>query len=215
VSPVRPGLFLSFEGIEGAGKSTQVRLCRDWMAGRGREVVLVREPGGTPFSERMREVLLHGSGFRLDAWAELCLYEAARAQLVLEVIRPALARGAVVLADRYGEASVAYQGGGRGLGAARVRSLNRWVTGDLRPERVFLLDLRPEAGLERIRTGRGPGALDRLESEPLSFHRRVRAAYLRQARTEPERFAVLDATKAPEALAAEIRRLMRPLLGRR
>jgi dTMP kinase len=209
-----PGLFLSFEGIEGAGKSTQARLCQAWVREQGREVVLVREPGGTPLSERLREVLLHGREFSWTAWAELCLYEAARAQLVSEVIRPALTRGAVVLADRYAEASVAYQGGGRQLGVARVRALNRWVTGDLRPGRVFLLDLDPETGLDRIRAGRGAKALDRLESEPLRFHRRVRSAYLRQAKREPDRFLVLDARLSEDALARQVIRSLRPWLRR-
>jgi dTMP kinase len=214
MTTARRGLFLSFEGIEGAGKSTQVRLCRAHLRARGREVVLVREPGGTPLSERLRELLLHGREFAWNAWAELCIYEAARAQLVTEVIRPALSRGAVVLADRFAEASLAYQGGGRGLGVVRVRALNRWVTGGLSPDRVFLLDLDPATGLARIRAGRGQ-ALDRLESEPLAFHRRVRRAYLREARRQPERFLVLDGGQPPGDLARQVEHALRPLLSSR
>jgi dTMP kinase len=137
---------------------------------------------------------------------------AARGQLVAEVIRPALARGAVVLADRFGEASIAYQGAGRGLSAPRVRSLYRWVTGGLRPERVLLFDLDPALGLARIRAARGADSLDRLESEPLDFHRRVRSAYRRQARCEPERFVVLDARLPEEEVAAAVWATLTPLL---
>lgn len=148
----------------------------------------------------------------MNAWCELCLYMAARAQLVQEVVRPALARGVVVIADRFGEASIAYQGGGRGLGGLRVRALYRWVTLDLRPGRVYLLDLKAEVGLRRILDSRGPAALDRVESEPLSFHRRVRSAYRRLARREPERFRVLDALRPVEDLQQEIREDLRLLV---
>lgn len=197
--------FLSFEGIEGSGKSTQIRVLAEALRSEGREVALVREPGGTARGERIRQLLLERSEIEMDPWCELCLYMAARAQLVSQVIRPALARGAIVIADRFGEASIAYQGAGRRLGAPRVRTLYRWVTGGLRPGRVFLFDLDPKIGLERIRVARGAGALDRLESEPLAFHRRVRAAYRRQARREPSRFRLLDARQPEAVLAAQIR----------
>lgn len=197
------GLFVSFEGIEGSGKSTQAALAARWLEECGRRVVPVREPGGTPFGERMRELLLR-KGEPIAPWAELCAYMAARAQLVHDVIAPALASGAVVIADRFGEASVAYQGGGRELGAERVAQLYRWVTGGLAPDRVYLLDLSPEAGLARA-AARGQGKLDRLESEPLPFHERVRASYLRQAEEEPGRFRRLDATAGVTELHAAIR----------
>jgi dTMP kinase len=201
--------FLSFEGIEGSGKTTQAQLLAGWLRSRGRDVLLVREPGGTDRGERIRSLLLDPVGPPMDAWCELCLYMAARAQLVQEVVRPALARGAVVIADRFGEASIAYQGGGRGLGGMRVRALYRWVTLGLRPGRVYLLDLRADVGLRRIRESRGPAALDRLESEPLSFHRRVRSAYRRMARREPERFRLLDALRPVDDLQRDIREDLR------
>ncbi len=209
----RAGLFISFEGIEGSGKSTQMRLLEDRLRSEGREVLSVREPGGTQFSELVRGLVLGYEGRPLEPWAELCLYAAARAQLVRERIRPALGAGAVVLADRFGEASVAYQGGGRRLGAARVRSLNAWVTGGLRPDRILLLDLDPSQGLGRILRGRGEGSMDRLEREPIDFHRRVRTAYLKMAKREPERFVVLDAALSTGALQAQIIEAVLPLLG--
>jgi dTMP kinase len=208
------GLFVSFEGIEGCGKSTQVGALEEWIRSRGRTVVTVREPGGTPLSEKIREILLRGDAPPGSPWAELCLYLAARAELTMRVIRPAIEHGAVVIADRFAEASVAYQGAGRSLGLSRVRSMNRAVTGGLRPDRIFLLDLDPEEGLRRIRAGRGAD-LDRLESEPLPFHRRVRAAYLRMAGAEPQRFVVLDAAASPEDLGRRIRRELVPLLSRK
>jgi dTMP kinase len=146
-------------------------------------------------------------------WCELCLYMASRAQLVREVIRPALARGAVVIADRFAESSVAYQGGGRHLGARPVRTLYGWVTEGLRPHPVFLLDLDPAAGIRRILSSRGSPRLDRLESEPIAFHRRIRFTYLRMARSEPDRFVVLDAASDPRATQEQIRARVTALLG--
>jgi dTMP kinase len=207
------GLFLSFEGIEGAGKSTQASLLAEWLGGRGREVVSVREPGGTGLGEDIRAALLAHRPGGMAPWCELCLYMASRAQLVREVVRPALARGAVVIADRFAESSVAYQGGGRRLGARPVRTLYQWVTEGLRPSPVFLLDLDPVAGISRILTTRGSSRLDRLESEPIAFHRRIRLAYLRMARREPDRFVVLDAASGPGAMQDEIRARVIALLG--
>jgi dTMP kinase len=207
------GLFLSFEGIEGAGKSTQASRLADWLRIAGHEVVPVREPGGTTLGEDIRAALLAHRPGGMVPWCELCLYMASRAQLVHEVIRPACARGAVVIADRFAESSVAYQGGGRGLGSRSVLSLYDWVTGGLRPDPVFLLDLDPAAGIDRIVAARGASRLDRLESEPLAFHRRVRAAYRRMARREPDRFVVLDAAGDPDELQDRIRARLAPRLG--
>lgn len=190
--------FLSLEGIEGSGKTTQARLLVEWLLVSGHDVVSVREPGGTVLGERIRALLLETGGAGMAPWCELSLYMSARAQLVQEVIAPALARGAVVVADRFGEASIAYQGGARGLGAARVRSLYGWVTGGLRPGQVILLDLDPREGMRRILAARGAEGLDRLEREPLDFHRRVRRAYLAQARRDAGRFVVFDG-RTPEA----------------
>lgn len=205
------GLFLSFEGIEGCGKTTQVLLLREWVAAQGREITIVREPGGTDLSERIRDLLLQSGGDPVDEWAELCLYEASRAQLLKEVIRPALSRGAVVVADRFADASVAYQGAGRGLGVEPVRRVNRLVTRGLQPRRTYLLDLDPATGLQRVRL-RSSGALDRLESEPLSFHGKVRDCYVQMAAREPDRFRILDATLPVDRLAARIREDLRGIL---
>jgi dTMP kinase len=199
------GLFLSFEGIEGAGKSTQASRLAEWLVGRGHEVVPVREPGGTGLGEEIRAALLAPRQGGMASWCELCLYMASRAQLVREVVRPALARGAVVIADRFAESSVAYQGGGRGLGTRRVRALYEWVTEGLRPSPVFLLDLDPVCGIERITSARGSAMLDRLESEPMAFHRRIRSAYLQMARREPARFVVLDAAAGPDRVQTQVR----------
>jgi dTMP kinase len=211
--PVPPGLFLSFEGIEGAGKSTQASLLAEWLSGRGHEVVPVREPGGTGLGEDIRRALLAHRPGGMAPWCELCLYMASRAQLVREVVRPALARGAVVIADRFAESSEAYQGGGRHLGGRRVRTLYGWVTEGLRPNPVFLLDLDPAAGIRRILSSRGSSPLDRLESEPMTFHRRIRSTYLRMARREPNRFVVLDAASDPRATQERIRAHVTARLG--
>ncbi len=208
----RAGRLISFEGIEGSGKSTQIRPLEDWLRNQGRRVLAVREPGGTELSEEIRDLLLRRDGPPVPAWSELCLYLAARAQLVGEVIRPALEQGLIVIADRYGDASVAYQGAGRRLGVDRVRRMNGWVTGDLVPDLTLLLDLDPGEGLARIRRARGTDALDRLEREPLAFHRRIRAAYLRLAKREPDRFRVLDGTLPAETLAESIRAEVSKLL---
>ena len=208
------GALFTFEGTEGSGKSTQIERLAHWLDAHGREVVRVREPGGTPLSEAVRNVLLQRRESPVDPWAELALYVAARAQLVSQVIRPALQRGAVVLADRYIHSSVAYQGGARGLGARKVETLNRWATGDLQPEQVFLFDLDPAIGLSRIREGRGEDSFDRIERESLRFHRKVRAAYRRLARRDPDRFTVLDAAADASEIEATIREVVRTRLTR-
>jgi len=200
----RHGRFFSFEGTEGSGKTTQIRELSLRLEADGHEVVQVREPGGTPLSERVRTLLLEPAETPVDPWAELCLYLASRAQLVAERIRPALSRGAIVLADRFGDASVAYQGAGRELGVEKVQQLNEWVTGGLRPDRIFLFDLDPTIGLGRAKASRG-GQLDRMESEPMAFHNRVREAYLRQALLEPDRYVVIDASLPREDVAGRIR----------
>ncbi len=212
-APISGGLFLSFEGIEGAGKSTQALRLAVWLRDRGREVVSVREPGGTGLGEDIRAALLAHRPEGMAPWSELCLYMASRAELLREVVRPALARGAVVIADRFAESSIAYQGGGRRLGGRPVRALYKWVAEGLQPRPVFLLDLDPAAGMKRITEARGASGLDRLEREPLEFHRRVRSAYLRMARREPERVLVIDATRGPDRVHEEIRGRVAALLG--
>ncbi len=190
------GLFLTFEGVEGAGKSTQVELLRRALAGH--DPIAIREPGGTPLGERLRELLL-GPGLDPSPEAEMYLFMAARAELVARVIGPALAAGRIVIADRYHDSTLAYQGGGRGLASW-------WPETFPRPRRTFLLDLPPEQGLARQRQR----AADRFESEDLGFHRSVAEAYRELAAAEPQRFVRLDATRPPEEVHA---RVMEELAG--
>jgi dTMP kinase len=191
-----PGRLIAFEGVEGSGKSTQLELLRRLLDSRGREVVVTREPGGTPAGERVRALVLDPA-VELHPRAEALLFAAARAELVEAVIRPALERGAVVLCDRYLDSSLAYQGEARGLGRGPVSQVNRFATGGLLPDLVVLLDLDPAAGLAR--RARDP---DRIEAQDLGFHRRVRAAFRDLAAAEPGRFAVVDAA-APVAEVAD------------
>lgn len=193
-----PGRLIAFEGVEGSGKSTQLELLRRVLEGRGREVVVTREPGGTPAGERVRAVLLDPEA-ELHPRAEALLFAAARAELVEAVIRPALERGAVVLCDRYLDSSLAYQGAGRGLGQSPVEEVNRFATGGLLPDLVVLLDLDPASGLRR----RG-GQLDRIEAQDLGFHQRVRQAFRDLAAADPERFAVVDAAAPVPEVAARV-----------
>jgi dTMP kinase len=193
-----PGRLIAFEGVEGSGKSTQLELLRRVLEGRGREVVVTREPGGTPAGERVRSVLLDPE-VELHPRAEALLFAAARAELVEAVIRPALERGAVVLCDRYLDSSLAYQGAARGLGQGPVEEVNRFATGGLLPDLVVLLDLDPASGLRRR-----AGALDRIEAQDLGFHRRVRQAFRDLAAADPARFSVVDATAPVPEVAAQV-----------
>lgn len=193
-----PGLFVAFEGGEGAGKSTQVRLLAAELRGHGHEVVVTFEPGDTEPGRRLREALLHPDGPRLTPRAEALLFAADRAEHVATVVRPALARGAVVVTDRYLDSSIAYQGSGRDLGADEVESLSTWATEGLLPDLTVVLDLPARDGLARVE------APDRLEAEPLDFHERVRSAFLRLASRDPRRYVVLDATADPESVHAQV-----------
>lgn len=184
-----PGLFISIEGGEGAGKSTVIAALSEALAAAGREVVLTREPGGTPEGEAIRGLLLD-PGNQLLPETELLLMFASRAQLVRQLIAPALARGAAVVADRFTDASFAYQGGGRGLDMGRIAELERWAAG-LKPDLTFLLDVGVAEGLARARS-RG-GEPDRIERERGDFFERVRATYLARAAAEPGRFRIIDA----------------------
>lgn len=206
-----PGLFISLEGGEGAGKSTVLAALCEVLAEDGREVVCTREPGGTPEGEAIRELLL-APGRALVAEAELLLMFAARAQLVRRVIRPALERGAAVLADRFTDASFAYQGGGRGLDANHIAELERWAAG-LRPDLTFLLDVGVAQGLERARS-RG-GEPDRIESEREEFFERVRRTYLARAAAEPQRFRVIDASQSAGDVRAAAVAALRAWLGQK
>ena len=195
------GLFVSIEGGEGAGKSTVIAAIADALAAGGREVVMTREPGGTPEGEAIRDLLLDPAR-PLVPEAELLLMFASRAQLVRSVIAPALARGAAVVADRFTDASFAYQGGGRGLDAGVIAELERWAAG-VRPDLTFLLDVGVAQGLARVRS-RG-GAPDRIEAEHDAFFERVRTTYLARAAAEPARFRVIDASRPADAVLADVR----------
>ena len=201
-----PGRLIAFEGVEGSGKSTQLELLRRALEGRGVQVVVTREPGGTRAGERVRALLLD-PGVELHPRAEALLFAAARAELVEEVIRPALERGAVVLCDRYLDSSLAYQGGARGLGLGPVEEVNRFATGGLLPHLVVLLDLDPAAGLARRGRDR-----DRIEAQDLGFHRRVREAFRDLAAADPGRFAVVDAAAPVPEVAARVQAAVRDLL---
>jgi len=196
-------MFVSFEGIDGSGKSTQAVLLAAALEADGLEVVLTREPGGTDTGERVRELVLHGSA--VTPWAEAALFAAARAQLVDEVVRPALARGAAVVCDRFLDSSLAYQGLARGLGLDAVLELNRIVLGGLMPDRTFLLLLPVEEALRR-----STAPPDRIEREGVDFLERVDRAYRELAKVFPSRIAVLDAMLPEAVLATRIRDALRP-----
>ena len=216
-SPAAPtrGLFVAFEGGDGAGKSTQARLLAASLRSAGHEVLLTREPGGTPIGEKLRSLVLdHGHG-EIDARTEALIFAAARAAHVAQAIRPALERGDIVVTDRYIGSSIVYQGVGRGLGADSVRDLNEWATEGLWPDLTVVLDVDESEGRAR-RTADEAGE-DRLESEPDDFHRDVRAAFLELASARPDAYVVLDAQRDPVSLAEEIlaavRRALEALAG--
>lgn len=196
------GLFLTFEGGDGSGKSTQSTLLTEWLTARGETVVHAREPGGTELGLELREIILHRRGYMAPR-AEALLYAADRAHNIATVVRPALARGEVVIQDRYLDSSVAYQGAGRVLSTTEVRDLSLWATEGLLPHLTILLDLDPALGRERLDASRT--RYDRLEAEAAVFHERVRDAYLELAAAEPERFLVLDATRSVDDLQQSIR----------
>jgi dTMP kinase len=195
------GVLIAFEGGEGAGKSTQVRRLQEWLTGEGLVARTTREPGGTALGGRIRTMLLDQASAGLAPRAEALMYAADRAQHVHDVLRPALDVGEVVITDRFVDSSLAYQGAGRTIPVDDVRSISRWATEGLRPDLTVLLDLPPEVGLARAR---GRAAADRLESESLDFHQRVRRTFQALAEAEPDRYLVLDARRTPEELAAAI-----------
>lgn len=196
------GLFITLEGGDGSGKTTQAELLEEWLEGRGRTVLRTREPGGTDVGVEVREIVLHHRG-DIAPRAEALLYAADRAHHVATVVRPALERGEIVIQDRYIDSSVAYQGAGRVLDPAEVRFVSEWATEGLRPDLTILLDLDADAA--RARLDRARTRYDRLEAEASDFHDRVRTAYLDLAAAEPERFLVVDATLAVDDIAAAIR----------
>lgn len=204
------GLFLTFEGGDGSGKTTQSALLTDWLTASGRTVVHSREPGGTELGLELREIILHRRGY-IAPRAEALLYAADRAQNIATVVRPAVERGEIVIQDRYLDSSIAYQGAGRVLDGAEVRELSLWATEGLLPDLTVLLDVDVTVGRARLDYAKKP--YDRLEAEAAEFHIRVREAYLALAEAEPERFLVLDATRSIDELAADIRNRVSDLLA--
>ena len=204
------GLWITFEGGDGAGKTTQASLLERWLRGEGRTVVRTREPGGTEVGVLIRDIVLHHRG-DVAPRAEALLYAADRAHHVATLVRPALARGEIVIQDRYLDSSVAYQGAGRVLDAAQIRDLSLWATEDALPDLTVLLDLDPASARARLDADDKP--FDRLEAEQADFHARVRQAFQELAAAEPERFLVLDATLPADDLAAAVRARVVALLS--
>ncbi|MFQ5328879.1 MAG: dTMP kinase [Thermodesulfobacteriota bacterium] len=201
------GVLITFEGIEGCGKSTQAGRLKAFLEGEGREVVTTREPGGTGLGERVRDILLQSGDMDISPLSELLLYAACRAQIIEEVIRPALADGSVVICDRFTDSTVAYQGYGRGIALETVLAINGQAVGDIAPALTLLLDCEPEVGLDRAwsRIKEVSGAQeDRFEREDLDFHRSVRDGYLEIARREPGRMKVIDGSRSVEEIHKEI-----------
>jgi dTMP kinase len=206
--PEGRGIFIVFEGVEGAGKGTQIELARRYILSKGREVVVTREPGGTGFGDRLREVILDPTTGKVHPRAEALVFAAARTQLVSTVIRPALDEGKVVLCDRFVDSSVAYQGYARGVGEQDILTLNAWATEGLFPDLVVLLHLEPEEGLRRQ-----GGSPDRFEGEELAFHAKVADAYLKIAEEHPDRFTVVDGSGTPEDVHSRVRAGLDRVLG--
>lgn len=200
------GKFITIEGGEGVGKSTQLAILREWLSTSGREAVFTREPGGTARAERIRELLLEQSEESMPAVCELLLMFAARATHIENVIRPALARGAWVVCDRFTDATYAYQGGGRGMDPTQIGVLEQLVQKELRPDLTLLLDAPLDLSSARAQgRNHATGSTDRFEREQRDFFERVRGVYLARARGEPQRFAVIDAAGDRDAVAAAIR----------
>lgn len=195
-----PGTFVAFEGGEGVGKSTQIARAAAWLRARGHDVLETREPGGTALGQELRRLVLDPAG-HVTSRAEALIYAADRAQHVDTVIRPALAAGRVVLTDRYVDSTLAYQGAGRGLSVTEARVITDWATAGLLPDLTVVLDLDPRAGLARAGARSAP---DRLEAASAAFHETVRAGFLELARAAPQRYAVIDAGAAVDAVAAEV-----------
>lgn len=199
------GMFLTLEGVDGAGKSSHLEWLAAWFRNRGRVVRMTREPGGTPVGEKLREIVLHEP---MHAETEALIMFAARREHIERIIRPALAAGEVVISDRFTDASFAYQCGGRGLAEAGLEVLEAWVHADLQPDLTLLFDLPTEIAARRLATARSP---DRFEREQADFHARVRAAYLRRAERHPERIRVVDGSQGLEAVRAQLLAILEAL----
>jgi len=204
------GRFITFEGGEGAGKSTQLKRVADWLRGQNVAVTLTREPGGTPRAERLREILLERDGEPMPQSCELLLMFAARATHLANLVVPAMGRGEWVLCDRFTDATYAYQAGGRGVAQERIAALERWVHADLQPDLTLLFDVPPDVAARRLARTR---AADRFEAEEIGFFQAVRREYLARAGQEPARFFVVDGTRPPEALRLQLTELMQRWSG--
>ena len=200
------GLFITFEGGEGAGKTTLIDRIIDAIASKGRSVIKVREPGGTPLGEEIRQLVLHRQG-KINPYAELALFLASRAQHISEVILPALEAGQVVLCDRFNDSTIAYQGAARGLGVEKVAQFCEFISQGLKPQLTLYLDLDPEVGLKRAAKAREQ---DRIESETVLFHRKIREGYLAILKKEEHRFRLIDATHSPEKVFQEAMKWIEP-----
>ena len=209
---MKRGLFLSFEGGEGSGKSLQAKRLAELLQERGREVVLTREPGGTAAGERIREIVLHAQEIALSPEAQVLLYSTARAQNVREVIEPALDAGKIVIADRFFDSTMAYQGYGHGVSLEHIRAVTALACGNVIPDRTFLLDIPVDIGLGRS-GWRAQSKWDRFEVLDTAFHTRVREGYLRLAAAEPKRWAVINADRDESSIAQDVRREVDALLG--
>jgi dTMP kinase len=208
-------LFVTFEGPEGSGKTTQIRLLRTCLKEEGYPVYQTREPGGTCIGDQIRQVLHDTANREIRATTEILLFSASRAQLVEEVIRPTLSHGQIVLCDRYAESTLAYQGYGRRLDLEALRAITAFATGGLRPDLIVYLDLPVEEGLHRKRRAHetGDDEWNRLDQEPVDFHRRVRQGYLRLAEEEPDRWLIVDARQPVEAIQGQIRQAVQSRLA--
>jgi dTMP kinase len=212
----KPGMpcpyFITLEGPEGSGKTTQIPLLVDWLCGQGYEVELTREPGGTDIGDQIRDVLHDSHNTAMDATAEILLYSADRAQHVAQCIRPALAAGRIVVSDRYYDSTLAYQGYGRGLDIEMLRAITAFATGGLKPDLTLYLDIAPEEGLRRRQANEEEW--NRLDAETLDFHRRVRAGYMELIAQEPGRWVVIDAARPVKEVQEEIRAQVQARLER-
>jgi dTMP kinase len=211
------GVFITFEGIEGSGKSTQIVLLANYLTAHAKAVLLTREPGGTEIGDRVRAILLDPVNRELTPRAELLLYAAARAQHLDELVRPELEAGTIVLCDRFSDATLAYQGYGRGLDVEMIRSLDRMVTAGLRPDITILFDIDAAEGLFRARgrnSSRGLEAEARFENEELAFHERVREGYLALAKQDAGRFRIVDASPSPDEIQKVVRKIVDDVLNR-
>ncbi len=204
------GFFITFEGTDGAGKTTQIQHLSAELRQAGYDICLTREPGGTPISEQIRDILLNPDHSEMAVTTELLLYTASRAQHVSEVIKPALEAGKIVISSRFADAMVVYQGYGRGLDLERINRLNRIATDGVTPDVTVVLDLPVEIGLQRVRKRRG--GLDRLEREKIEFHQRLRDGYRALAEQEPQRIKIIDAQASPKQVYTQIQGAVQPLL---